>query len=189
MVGGMGIARIARRAVLLAAAGVAVATAARRRGGDVGLAQGMTGRPPERSGADPHPDTGSIAGVNPEAELSPVVQSSLAPEVSEVEVPPVEVVVTVERSPEEPPVEEPPVEEPPVEAPPVEEPSVDEPPAGAAPKVPQANESPEAQQPPASVTDIVDDLLAPYRDRDAPIEDATVVEGPSGKDPERRTRT
>jgi len=62
------------------------------------------------------------------------------------------------------------VEEPPVEDPPVEDPLT-------------------AQRPPASVTDIVDDLLAPDRERDARIEDATVVEEDFEGDSERRTPT
>ena len=99
---------------------------------------------------------------------------------AEAETPPVE---------EAPPVEEPPVEEPPVEEPPVEEPPVGDPPVEIQVEEPPEEQRPAAQQPPASVTDIVDDLLAPSRERDARIEDATVVEGPSGADPERRTGT
>ena len=95
---------------------------------------------------------------------------------------------------EPPPAEEPWIEPPPVQPPPAEEPPIDDPPVEMPDEEPPADELPaeertEAQLPPASVTDIVDDLLAPYRDRSARIEDVTVVEEPSASDSERRTPT
>ena len=118
------------------------------------------------------------AGADPLVELPPV-------EVAEVDSHPVE---------EPPPAEEPWIEPPPVQQPPVEEPPIDDPPVEMPDEEPPVDEPPteermEAQLPPASVTDIVDDLLAPYRDRSARIEEATVVEEPSASDLERRTRT
>ncbi|MBA3437083.1 MAG: hypothetical protein H0U14_03685 [Thermoleophilaceae bacterium] len=253
----MGVARVARGAVLLIAAGVAVARVARRRGGGLGHAELMPGRPPEPA-AEPAAVVGptlveegaaveGFGGVElpveplPEAELpvepSPEVEPPVEPPPVEelpVKPPPMEELVAepsarvdlpiepspevelpVERPPiEEPPVERPPIEEPPIEPPPiedspVEEPSVEEPsveestvelPSVEEPTVepPPADEAtdddlvtqpPGAQQPRPSVTDIVDDLLAPYRDRDARIEDATVVDDPSAGDRDPRTGT
>ena len=83
----------------------------------------------------------------------------------------------------------PPAEDPPVEEPPIEEPPIDDAPVEMPDEESPVEEGAAAQQPPASVTDVVDDLLAPYRDRDARIEDATVVDDPSSSDPERRTPT
>jgi len=201
MVGAVGALRIVRGAVLVIAAGVAVAKATRRREGALGRAPLLPGRPPE-SAAGP----GSAVQAPPEEEVA-MVEVPLAEEIAEVDEPATEEVpeveepsaeelaeveerTAVERSAveEPPPVEEPPIEPPPIQEPPVEEPPVDGPPVDLPDEQPPEVERPAAQRPPASVTDIVDDLLAPDRDRDTRIEDANVVEGPSGSDPERRAR-
>ncbi|MDQ3433589.1 MAG: hypothetical protein M3481_02710 [Actinomycetota bacterium] len=248
----MGVARVARGAVLLIAAGVAVARVARRRGGGLGHAELMPGRPPEPA-AEPAAVVGptlveegaaveGFGGVELPVEPLPEVELPVEPPPVEelpVKPPPVEELVAepsarvdlpvepspevefpVERPPiEEPPVERPPIEEPPIEPSPVEEPPIEPPPIEDSPveepsveestvelpsveeptvEPPPADEAtdddlvtqpPGAQQPRPSVTDIVDDLLAPYRDRDARIEDATVVDDPSAGDRDPRTGT
>ena len=73
------------------------------------------------------------------------------------------------------PVVEPPVEYPPVEEPPLEEPPVEEPPVEARSQVDLPSQKP-SQEAPASVTDIVDDLIFRDPHDEAQIEDATVVE-------------
>ena len=196
MVGGMGVARIVRGAVLVIAAGVAARVAVQRRNSDPGLDPPTPTRTAESAGGavgmEPPLAEGLADGAVPRIEPMDAMDRPPVDE-TPIEEPPTEELPPVEEPPvEEPPVDEPPVEEPPVEEPPVRESPVEEPPVRESPVEAGAGElsvrerAPE-QQPP-SVTDIVDDLLAPYRDRDARIEDATVVEGPSGADPERRAR-